>query len=218
MDTPQDLGNIKKKLLEQIKSEYNPEQAKKFEDKINGMTDEEFIQFLKLQGLIPGENGETQQCIFCALASGKMPRTEIAENEKSIAILELNPISLGHSLIIPKEHIQSEQDLPQEAKDLAEKIKIDLEKTFKPQRVDLIPGNIMGHQIINILPIYNNETIESEKETKTPEELAEIKKQIQDSTPRIIEEKNKSEIIEEKETNKEEINNDSYWLPKKPKP
>lgn len=217
MDTPQDITTIKSKLLEQIKTEYTPEQAKKFEEKINGMNDDEFTQFLKLQGLIPGENGETQQCIFCALASGQMPRTEIEENSKSIAILELNPVSLGHTLILPKEHIKSEQELPQEAKNLAEKVKIDLERTFKPQRIDLIPANVMGHQIINILPIYNNETIESEKQSKTPEELAAIKKQIKESTPKIIEEKKEAEIIKEKNTT-ETINDTNDWIPKKPKP
>lgn len=218
MNTSQDLKNIKKKLLEQIKSEYPPEQAKKFEDKINGMNDEEFIQFLKLQGLIPKENGETQQCIFCALASGQMPKTEVAKNSKSIAILELNPISLGHTLVLPKDHIPSEKEIPQETNNLAEKIKIDLQRTFKPQRIDLIPGNLMGHQIINVLPIYSNETIESERQNKTPEDLASIKKQIEDSMPQIIEEKKELETIETPEDNKKEINQDRYWLPKKPKP
>lgn len=216
MDTPKDLENIKKKLLEQISSKYEPDQAKTFTEKINSMNDEAFIEFIKQQGLIPGENGETSQCVFCALANGKMPRTDIGENSKATAILELNPISKGHSLILPKEHITDAATMPQEAKNLAEKIKADLERTFKPTRVDIIPANVMGHEAINVLPIYSSETIDSAKSQETPEGLAAIKKQIADSEVKTIEEPAAPETIEENSKVEEVEKKD--WIPKKHRP
>lgn len=210
-NSKKDLDNIKKKLLEQISKQYDKDKATNFSNKINAMNDEEFLYFLKQQGLIQDENGDSQQCIFCALAKGQMPRTEYLENEKAIAILELNPISKGHSLIIPKEHIKKEEEIPKEAIELAEKAKKELERTFKPQRIDLIPKNIMGHQIINILPIYSSENMNSPRKKETPEILAKLKEKIQNSKPIEIKENKTSTEIKEKEKIK-----DTWFKPRIP--
>lgn len=205
-DPKEDLNNIKKKLLEQISKQYDKNKAIDFSNKINAMNDEEFLEFLKQQGLIQDENGNSQQCIFCALAKGQMPRTEYLENEKAITILELNPISKGHSLVIPKDHITEEKDIPKEAKELAEKTKEELQRTFNPQRIDIITKKIMGHQIINVLPIYSSENMNSPRKKETPEILANIKEKIKNSKPTEIKE-NKTPKKIEKKGKKEEIKN-----------
>lgn len=207
--TKQDLKNIKEKLLEQIKTQYPKDKADEYTQKIEKMQDDEFIEFLKTQGILKSE--ENSQCTFCSLASGKIPRTEIGENQKAIAILDLNPISKGHSLIIPKEHITDEKNIPQEAKNLAEKIKADLNRAFKPQRIDMINQAPLGHQIINIIPIYNSESINSERTEQTPDELEKIKKEIKNSEIKTIEEP-KPQRIEEKENPKKEISENQLWL------
>ena len=43
-------------------------------------------------------------CIFCKIAAGEIPSRKIYEDSDLIAIMDLNPTSKGHSLIIPKEH------------------------------------------------------------------------------------------------------------------
>jgi histidine triad (HIT) family protein len=214
-NTELDLVNIKSKLIEQIKSQYDELQATEFISKINDMTDEQFIEFLKQQGMIQSDGQPTQQqCIFCSMIFGEIPTTKIGENEKAISILELNPVTLGHSLIIPKEHIETEDKLPAEVKELANEISEKIKKTFNPLRIDLIPGHVMGHQLINILPIYNNETIESRRQKQTPEGLAELKKQIDSAQPEEITKEEKIEEMEE-QSNEEEINEKNTWLPKR---
>jgi len=44
------------------------------------------------------------QCIFCQIASGKVQSKKIYEDEKVVAILDINPSNPGHVLILPKEH------------------------------------------------------------------------------------------------------------------
>lgn len=211
--TKQDLENIKTKLLEQIKTQYPEDKSNEYIEKIKAMQDDEFIEFLKTQGMLESE--KTSQCIFCALASGRMPRTEIGENQKAIAILELNPVSKGHSLILPKEHLESESQFTQEIYNLAEKIKADLQRAFRPKRIDFVSGNIMGHQIINIIPVYNSESIESERTEQTPESLASIKKEIENSEIKTIEEV-KPTIIEEPTKEKETIEKQLWLRPRIP--
>lgn len=216
--TQEDLENIKKKLIEHINKTYDTEKAEQFMAKISQMDDTAFIEFLKQQGLLKEDGSPVEQqqtkCIFCSLVFGEMPSTKIGENEKAISILELNPITKGHALVVPKEHIESEEGMPVEAKVLADQITEKIRSVYSPNRIDLISSNVMGHQIINILPIYNNETIDSPRNKQTPEGLAELKKEI-DSAPEQIEmpEAKVEEVVEEKP--EEKINEENTWLPKR---
>lgn len=212
----QDLDNIKVKLLEQIKTQYSEEQAKELTKRIEKMQDDEFVVFLKTQGLLKDDGTPQQetQCIFCSMVFGQIPTTKIDENEKAIAILELNPISQGHALIIPKDHLESEEQITPEIKSLTNQVSKQLKKAFLAQRVDQIPANVMGHQIINLLPIYSNETIESPRTKQTPEGLAELKKTFDNSKPEQIIQK--QEIQEEtKEKELEQINEKDMILPRR---
>ena len=44
-------------------------------------------------------------CIFCKIAKGEIPSNKLYEDDKVIAIMDLNPIVDGHTLVIPKEHV-----------------------------------------------------------------------------------------------------------------
>jgi histidine triad (HIT) family protein len=212
--TKEDLENIKSKLIEHIKSTYDEAKATEFINNINSMNDEQFIEFLKQQGLL-GKEGEQNQCIFCSMVSGGVPTTKIGENADAISILELNPVSTGHSLIIPKAHLDSKEKFSEEVKNLTKEISEKLQKTFKPSRIDLVEGNVMGHEIINILPIYGEETINSERKQQTPEGLAELKKQIEQAQPEQIESKKEPiQLTEPTEENKV-ITEEDMILPKR---
>ncbi len=43
-------------------------------------------------------------CIFCAIAAGTSPSTTIAETEQAIAFMDINPVTPGHVLVIPRSH------------------------------------------------------------------------------------------------------------------
>ncbi len=43
-------------------------------------------------------------CIFCKIINGEIPSYKIYEDDKIISFLDINPVSVGHTLIIPKEH------------------------------------------------------------------------------------------------------------------
>ena len=54
-------------------------------------------------------------CIFCKIANGEIPATEICENEGFRVILDLGPASKGHALVLPKEHYRDIIELPEKA-------------------------------------------------------------------------------------------------------
>ena len=43
-------------------------------------------------------------CIFCKIIKGEIPCYKVYEDDKIISFLDINPVSVGHTLIIPKEH------------------------------------------------------------------------------------------------------------------
>jgi histidine triad (HIT) family protein len=51
-----------------------------------------------------------EDCIFCKIIAGEIPSKKVFEDQIILAILDINPISEGHSLIIPKKHIAYLED------------------------------------------------------------------------------------------------------------
>lgn len=200
---------VKKQLMEQIKS-FPDDKRIEAEGQINSMDAAQLEEFLKANNLVKGD-GEQGQCPFCSIVAGAIPSTKIGENDSAIAILEINPISKGHSLIIPKDHIESPDKLPAALQDLVKEASEKLKNTFKPKDIIVKSVNLFGHEIVNLLPVYSNETMESPKSEATPEDLSKLKAELNKSIP-VIEEK-KPEEIKEKEEKIESISSEDMWLP-----
>jgi histidine triad (HIT) family protein len=50
-------------------------------------------------------------CIFCKIASGKIPAKIILQNKSTMALLDAFPLSAGHTLVIPRSHYAKLQDM-----------------------------------------------------------------------------------------------------------
>ena len=53
-------------------------------------------------------------CVFCAIAGGKAPEAVVYEDAVSLAFLDHRPLFPGHTLLIPKQHVETLPDLPPE--------------------------------------------------------------------------------------------------------
>ena len=51
------------------------------------------------------ENSDGASCVFCKIIKGEIPTTKVYEDENFLAFLDIAPVSLGHTLIVPKKHI-----------------------------------------------------------------------------------------------------------------
>ena len=56
----------------------------------------------------------SEDCAFCAIASGESDAHVVFEDEASLAFLDNRPLFPGHSLLIPREHHETIRDLPDE--------------------------------------------------------------------------------------------------------
>lgn len=82
-------------------------------------------------------------CVFCKIINGTIPSTKVYEDDKVIAINDLNPQSPVHILIIPKNHIASADDLSEDNCDIVGHIFTVAAKIAKEK------GLSNGYRIIN---------------------------------------------------------------------
>lgn len=171
----EEAEEIKRQLFEHIEKSF-PDDKKEFaKSKIEAMDSEHLETFLAENNLVAGQK-KGNECIFCSIIFGEIPSYKIRENSAALAVLEINPISKGHVLIIPKAHIRKEKDIPEEAKKLAKELEKKIASALKPKRVDIYTTSLFGHEVINILPVYSNENSESKRLPAKKEDLEEIEK------------------------------------------
>ena len=53
-------------------------------------------------------------CVFCAIVEGEIPSFKVYEDDIVLAYLDINPVSKGHTLVIPKAHTKGLLDTPDE--------------------------------------------------------------------------------------------------------
>ncbi|RBQ68515.1 hypothetical protein FVER14953_12148 [Fusarium verticillioides] len=51
-------------------------------------------------------------CIFCRIIKGDIPSFKLFESDKTLAFLDIGPLSKGHALVIPKHHGAKLADIP----------------------------------------------------------------------------------------------------------
>lgn len=204
MLSDEQVEKVRNEILRYIDENFPEEKRMLAKNQVLAMSPEELEEFIKEEVVVNGENQQTR-CIFCSIVSGKASSYKIAENNTAIVVLELNPISKGHSLIIPKEHV-SKDNMPAGAKELAGEIAERLKK-LNPKKIDIFPQNLFGHEILNVLPIYTDENPGSERTRADPQELQKLREILKEKIVKI-EAKIEPKIEEPKKEEK-------YRLPKR---
>ncbi len=82
--------------------QMSKEQVEELQEKIKTMSPEELREFQK------------KQCIFCHIISGKVQSKKVYEDDRCLAILDINPANPGHTLLLPKEHYSIMPQLSEE--------------------------------------------------------------------------------------------------------
>ena len=54
------------------------------------------------------------ECAFCQIIAGKASARKVYEDEHTLAFLDLHPISRGHTLVVPKKHVEWFTDIEPE--------------------------------------------------------------------------------------------------------
>ena len=191
--TPEQVIELKKQLLEQIK--HLPSgQREQAQEQIDNMSEAALESMLKQQ---TRKDLQTQKGIFRMLVDGEIPSKKIEENKEVIAVVSKRAISKGHVLIIPKKVIGDAKLLPSAAFALAKKIAKKLSSKFNAKTSEIQTERAFGEVVVNVIPVYDSEVnINSPRYEATEEEMEEVYKKL-----RVIEKPKKEKIkIKKKET------------------
>ena len=195
-----DAEQVKRQLLNNIESHFPKDKAEILRRQIMSMSDEQLESFLE-------KSNQPNECIFCSIASGNIESSKISENDSAVAVLEINPISRGHVIVIPKEHLPVES-LSSEIKNFAKDIAQSIKDKLKPKDVEIAGLDIGGHGVVNLIPVYGNENLKSKRYKADKDELDEV-------SGILKEEPKKQAKKREKAVQPKKISGDKFWLPKR---
>src|SRR3989338_10523973 len=146
----------------------SPEQLKALQEKIKNMSPEELKEFQK------------KQCIFCQIIAGKIQPKKVYEDEKVLAILDINPANPGHILIMTKEHYSIMPQLPDDetshvfmvVKSLSNSMlrSIDAQGTNIVVANGITAGQRAQHFMVHLIPRKENDGINFTLPQKTMEQ------------------------------------------------
>lgn len=125
--------------------------------------------------------------IFTKIIQGEIPAYKIAENDKFLAFLDVNPNAEGHTLCIPKKETDKIFDLDEntynELMGFSRKVAMAIRKVTPCKRVGMaVVGLEVPHVHVHLIPLNKMADMDfGHKVNLTPEDFKAIAKKIQDA-------------------------------------
>jgi histidine triad (HIT) family protein len=191
--TPEESAQVKEQIIKQVE-QMPGENNKALIEQIGQLDDAGLDAFLS-QNNIEYKDGQLMQTgqsqdggggeggtqpapdkpIFESIIKGELPSYKIAENDKSIAILEINPLAKGHCIILPKKKSTIEK-IPKSALTLAQKLAKRIKLKLKPDDIKIETFSFQDYPAINIIPIWKDKQLQKYKEEES--ELKKMQKKL----------------------------------------
>lgn len=108
-------------------------------------------------------------CIFCKIVKKEIPSKIVFEDDVCLAILDINPATMGHLLLMPKEHYMMmpmvDDAVLGHLSVISKYLSELLEQTFNAKNVSIFiangaaAGQQSQHFMIHVIPRYDNDGI-----------------------------------------------------------
>ncbi len=112
---------------------------------------------------------EDEKCIFCLIANKKVPSKEVYDDGTVMGVLDINPASKGHVIMIPKKHYNNIYEMPQDEFlqyiSIARAVGYAILLSLAPDNVEMLytkeltKGNVTPHALIHLIPRYSDDTV-----------------------------------------------------------
>jgi len=106
-------------------------------------------------------------CIFCKIVSGEIPSVKVYDDDRVLAFMDINPISEGHLLIIPKAHAASIYEITEDdflsVMSVTHKLAAAVKKALNPDGINLLQLNgraanqVVPHLHMHIVPRWSGD-------------------------------------------------------------
>lgn len=121
-------------------------------------------------------------CVFCKIIDGEILSHKVYEDENVVAFLDANPVSKGHTLVVPKKHVENihEAEGMDYMWDAIVNVSNAVKTSFDPSGVNInqnngaIAGQEVFHLHFHVTPRYDGSEIDIEYDRSELEEGDEI--------------------------------------------
>lgn len=127
------------------------------EEQLKGMSKEEINELIK------------KQCLFCNISNKNIESYKVYDDNKVMAVLDINPANKGHTIVFPKQHFQFLNDLNNELTghvfDVVNKISSKMINELKASGVNVYVANGVGagqslpHICVHVIPRFKDDKI-----------------------------------------------------------
>jgi histidine triad (HIT) family protein len=106
-------------------------------------------------------------CVFCKIRDGELPSMRVYEDDRTMVIMDINPLNSGHCLVIVKAHAPTLWDADpadlEAAITAAQKVAVALRTAVKPDGLNMLQANgaaafqSVPHYHLHLIPRWNND-------------------------------------------------------------
>lgn len=107
------------------------------------------------------------ECIFCAIVAGTATAHRVYEDEHCVAFLDINPLTRGHTLVIPRRHaadlLAMTEDEAEQVMRATHRVAHLLEARLQPAGLNLVQANRVAamqtvfHMHMHVVPRYDGD-------------------------------------------------------------
>jgi histidine triad (HIT) family protein len=109
----------------------------------------------------------SEDCVFCKICDGQLPAMKVYEDERTLVIMDINPLTSGHCLVLTKAHAatlwESDVEDLQAAMATAQKVSKALREALKPDGLNVLQANgaaafqSVFHFHLHLIPRWNKD-------------------------------------------------------------
>ena len=108
----------------------------------------------------------SESCAFCKIVRKEAPASRVYEDEKVIAFLSIQPINIGHTLVVPKGHYKNIYEIPEDEVaylyKIVKKLTHAVTKAVNAEGIRIVQNNgeaagqVIFHMHVHIIPMNKN--------------------------------------------------------------
>ena len=131
-----------------------------------------------------------EDCIFCKVLAGDLPSERIYEDDHAVAVMDINPWTRGHAVVVPRRHaanlFEIEDDELAHVARAAKRVAAMMRDTLGCEGINLLQSNgpaawqTIFHLHVHVIPRYEGDplALPVHPQPAEPDELAAVAKEI----------------------------------------
>jgi histidine triad (HIT) family protein len=127
-----------------------------------------------------------EDCVFCSIVAGEVPAEIVLEDEHTVALMDINPWTRGHAIVIPRAHVPNLYEIDDEefarVGAMARRLSLRMRDALGADGINLLNSTepaawqTVFHFHMHVIPRYDDDPLElpTQPGQASQEDLAEV--------------------------------------------